>query len=136
MYYDIHNKILFCGDTLFRLGCGRVFEGTLNQMYSSLQKINELNSKTIIYCGHEYTMTNLTFLETALNKKNLYFGARQKIESDIKLHNRSIPFNLYEEKVYNLFLNQESKIGKIIKNELKLDNFDLFKYLREGKDKF
>ncbi len=136
VYYDKNNKILFCGDTLFRLGCGRVFEGTLNQMYSSLQKINEIESKTVIYCGHEYTMKNLTFLETTLGKQNLYLDIRQKIESEIEFHNQSIPFELYEEKSYNLFLNQESKIGELIKKELKLDNFELFKYLREGKDNF
>ncbi len=136
IYYDIHNKILFCGDTLFRLGCGRLFEGNFNQMYSSLQKINELNDETIVYCGHEYTLTNLTFLENTLDKKSLYFNIRQKIENDLKQNYKSIPFNLNEEKLYNLFLNQESKIGELIKNELKLESFELFKYLREKKDDF
>tara|TARA_Y100000996_G_C22412575_1_gene597891 strand:- start:86 stop:847 length:762 start_codon:yes stop_codon:yes gene_type:complete len=136
VYYDSHNKILFCGDTLFRLGCGKVFEGTLNQMHSSLEKINELNSNTIIYCGHEYTIKNLNFLEITLNKKHLYINIREKIESDIKDRNQSIPFYLHEEKLYNLFLNQESQIAELIKNELKLENFGLFKYLREAKDSF
>ena len=51
IYYDENNGVLFCGDTLFRLGCGRVFEGTLNEMFNSLKKINELSKNTIIYCG-------------------------------------------------------------------------------------
>ncbi len=136
VYYDNYNKVLFCGDTLFRLGCGRVFEGTLNQMYSSLQKINKLNNNTSIYCGHEYTMNNLIFLETILKKKNLYSDIRRTIESDLKNYNQSVPFKLNDEKSYNLFFNQESKIGEIIKKELKFGNFELFKYLREGKDNF
>ncbi len=136
VYYDSDNKILFSGDTLFRLGCGRVFEGTLDQMYSSLQKINELDNNTTVYCGHEYTLKNLSFLETILSKKNLYLNIRKKIESDIDLNDRSIPFNLVDEKSYNLFLNQESQIGELVKKDLNLDNFGLFRLLREGKDNF
>ena len=136
VYYDTNNKLLFCGDTLFRLGCGRVFEGTLNDMYSSLKKINELDDDTVVYCGHEYTLTNLFFLETILDKKDFYLNIRQKIEMDIKLNHKSIPFLLEEEKSHNLFLNQESQIGELVKNELKFENFELFKYLREEKDNF
>ena len=49
--YDKTNGLLFSGDTLFRLGCGRIFEGTFKQMYHSLQKLNKLPDKTIVYCG-------------------------------------------------------------------------------------
>ena len=136
IFFDNQNKNLFCGDTLFRLGCGRVFEGTLDQMYSSLQKINELDDNLIVYCGHEYTLTNLNFLESILDKKKLYSYIRGRIESDLKLTKKSVPFNLVEEKMYNLFLNQESQIGTLIKKELKLENFSLFKHLREKKDNF
>ena len=136
IYYDNQNKILFSGDTLFRLGCGRVFEGTLNQMYSSLQKINELEDRLIVYCGHEYSLTNLNFLESFSNKKNLYSNIRQKINSELEHKERSVPFNLTEEKSYNLFLNQQSNIGDLIKKELKLENFDLFRLLREKRDNF
>ena len=136
IYLDNHNKILFCGDTLFRLGCGRVFEGTLNQMFSSLQKINELDDNLKVYCGHEYTLNNLNFLESTLNNKELFSSIRQKIEDDIKLSKKSVPFCLAEEKKYNLFLNQESDIGSSIKRELGLENFGLFQHLREKKDNF
>ncbi len=136
VYLDTYNKILFSGDTLFSLGCGRVFEGTLNQMYSSLQKLNELEDDIMVYCGHEYTLNNLNFLEKCLNKKNLYSDIRKKIESNLKIRGNSVPFNLREEKSYNLFLNQESQIGVLVKQELKLQNLDLFKYLREKKDNF
>ena len=136
IYLDHQNKLLFSGDTLFRLGCGRVFEGSLNEMFTSLKKINELNDDLTVYCGHEYTLSNLNFLESITNKKNLYLDIHQKIEHDFKKNTKSIPFNLGEEKLYNLFLNQESKIGKLMKRELKLENFGLFKHLREKKDNF
>ena len=52
---------LFCGDTLFALGCGRVFEGTMEQMWNSLKTLRALPSKAKIYCGHEYTLSNAKF---------------------------------------------------------------------------
>ena len=113
-----------------------MFEGTLDQMYLSLRKINELDNNILVYCGHEYTLANLKFLESALNKKNLYSNIRQKIENELKLSKKSVPFKLDEEKKYNLFLNQESQVGELVKEELKLENLDLFKYLREKKDNF
>ena len=136
IYLDNTHKILFCGDTLFRLGCGRVFEGNLKQMFASLQKINELDDNLKVYCGHEYTLNNLKFLENILNKKELFFNIRQKIEEELRVSKKSVPFNLIEEKSYNLFLNQNSKIGSLIKKELGLNNFDLFQHLREKKDNF
>ena len=53
--------ILFCGDTLFSAGCGRIFEGTYKQMFNSLNKLSSLPKNTKIYCGHEYTLSNLKF---------------------------------------------------------------------------
>jgi hydroxyacylglutathione hydrolase len=52
---------LFCGDTLFSAGCGRLFEGTAEQMYQSLQKLSKLPAQTAVYCTHEYTLANLAF---------------------------------------------------------------------------
>ena len=136
IYYDENNGILFCGDTLFRLGCGRVFEGTLNEMFISLKKINELDKNTIIYCGHEYTISNLNFLEKTLKKESAYLTVRNKINDDLNSKGKSVPFLLEDEKQYNLFLNQNSKIGTIIKKELGFTDFELFAYLRKAKDSF
>ena len=58
-YYG--NDTLFCGDTLFGCGCGRVFEGTMEQMYSSLEKLSSLPENTRVYCAHEYTLANIRF---------------------------------------------------------------------------
>ena len=136
IYYDENNGVLFCGDTLFRLGCGRVFEGTLNEMFNSLKKINELSKNTIIYCGHEYTIGNLNFLEKTLKKESTYLTVRNKINDDLNNKGKSVPFLLEDEKQYNLFLNQNSKLGTIIKNELGFTDFELFAYLRKAKDSF
>ena len=136
IYYDENNDVLFCGDTLFRLGCGRVFEGTLNEMFNSLQKINEFDKNTIIYCGHEYTLNNLNFLEKTLKKESSYLTVRNKINDDLNNKGKSVPFLLEDEKQYNLFLNQNSKIGTIIKKELGFTDFELFAYLRKAKDSF
>ena len=56
-----YNKILFSGDTLFRFGCGRIFEGTYDEMKKSLNKIEKLDDSINVYCGHEYTIHNLNF---------------------------------------------------------------------------
>ena len=136
IYYDENNGVLFCGDTLFRLGCGRVFEGTLNEMFISLKKINELDKNTIIYCGHEYTISNLNFLEKTLKKESAYLTVRNKINDDLNNKGKSVPFLLEDEKQYNLFLNQNSKLGNIIKKELGFTDFELFAYLRKAKDSF
>ena len=60
-FYFSKEKMIFTGDTLFSLGCGRIFEGTYKQMYSSLNKLKTLPTSTKIYCGHEYTLNNSMF---------------------------------------------------------------------------
>lgn len=62
-YYGANS--LFCGDTLFACGCGRLFEGTPEQMYTSLQKLAGLPGDTRVYCGHEYTLDNIRFAKAA-----------------------------------------------------------------------
>ena len=95
-----------------------MFEGTLNEMFNSLKKINELSKNTIIYCGHEYTISNLNFLEKTLKKESAYLTIRNKINDDLNNNGKSVPFLLDDEQRYNLFLNQNSKIGTIIKLSL------------------
>ena len=63
-FYFKKEKIVFTGDTLFSLGCGRIFEGTYQQMFSSLQLFKSFPKDTKIYCGHEYTLKNSEFCKT------------------------------------------------------------------------
>ena len=60
-FHFFNEKIIFTGDTLFSLGCGRIFEGTYKEMFNSLSKIKSLPKETKIYCGHEYTLSNSRF---------------------------------------------------------------------------
>jgi hydroxyacylglutathione hydrolase len=61
----VPTPLLFCGDTLFAAGCGRLFEGTAEQMYTSLKKLAKLPANTLVYCAHEYTLANIRFAEAA-----------------------------------------------------------------------
>jgi len=97
-------KLLFTGDTLFSLGCGKIFEGTYEQMFNSLKKIKALPLDTKIFCGHEYTLNNSKFcIKYDSNNQNL----KKKI-SDInkKVINGSptIPSTIKEELDCNIFL--------------------------------
>ena len=134
--YDKINALLFSGDTLFHLGCGRVFEGTFEQMYASLQKINNLPDKTLVYCGHEYTMNNLNFLESIFEEIKELKELRTIIEKKINMSSRTIPFFLGDEKRINPFLNQSSYIFDSFKKNSNLSNFEMFKFIREKKDNF
>ncbi|MDX8405923.1 MAG: hydroxyacylglutathione hydrolase [Mariprofundus sp.] len=95
---------LFCGDTLFGAGCGRLFEGTPAQMWHSLQKIARLDDKTRVYCAHEYTLANLNFAvvvdprNKALEERLLQ--DRHKREQDLP----TIPSSIALEKATNPFL--------------------------------
>lgn len=100
--------MLFCGDTLFAAGCGRVFEGTSEQMYKSLQKLAALPDETNIYCGHEYTLKNLHFAEK-VEPTNLNIKKRIAHVSELRKKNLpSLPATLAEEKKTNPFLRCDS----------------------------
>jgi hydroxyacylglutathione hydrolase len=85
-YYG--HGMLFCGDTLFSAGCGRVFEGTAAQMYQSLMRLADLPMETQVYCGHEYTLANLRFAE-AVEPNNL--AIRERIQTVSALCHQSLP---------------------------------------------
>ncbi len=128
------NKILFPGDTLFSAGCGRIFEGTPQQMYASLMQLMQFDTQTKIYCGHEYTLANLYFAQH-VDPNNSFIT--QKIES-IKQQTCSLPAHLAEEKLINPFLRcEEKKIIESVENYSKktLNNpVDVFYHLREWKN--
>lgn len=96
--------VLFCGDTLFGAGCGRLFEGTPAQMAGSLDKIAGLPDETQIYCAHEYTEANLRFAQ-AVEPENLQIRARvQRVAEMRSAGKSSVPSSLAEEKATNPFL--------------------------------
>ena len=95
---------LFCGDTLFAGGCGRLFEGTPAQMISSLGKLAALPDDTKIFCAHEYTLSNLRFARV-VDPDNEALKERVKVETDKREHNLStVPSTIAVEKATNPFL--------------------------------
>jgi hydroxyacylglutathione hydrolase len=136
VYYNDYNNILFSGDLLFRLGCGKVFEGTYEQMYFSLQKINSLNNKTMVYCGHEYTVSNLSFLMSIFPDNDFLFTEKDNINSQLLKTKSSIPFNLGREKAINPFLSSKLGYYKEFKNKNKFSDIEMFSYLRDLKNNF
>ena len=136
VFFSETDEVLFSGDTLFSLGCGRVFEGSYEQMFNSLEKIKELPKSTKIYCGHEYTKNNAKFC-TKIDKDNLKLKKRVKdVTNKTNLEEPTIPITLEEEIETNTFLRYD--INKI-KKTLELDNaskVEVFKKLRILKDQF
>ena len=135
-FYFEDEKIVFTGDTLFSLGCGKVFEGTHEQMFSSLNKLKNLPVDTKIYCGHEYTKKNLEFcLEYDL--KNDFLKKKSNwINSKIESNSPTVPVSIDEEKKTNIFLRCDEPS---IKKALNLNNAseqEIFSKLRDLKDSF
>ena len=95
---------LFCGDTLFACGCGRVFEGTPEQMYSSLEKLLALPDETKVYCGHEYTLANIGFARAVEPENKLLEKRESKIRQLRDEGRPTLPSTLGEEKATNPFL--------------------------------
>lgn len=132
--------MVFCGDTLFAAGCGRIFEGTAAQMFASLQKIAILPEETKIYCAHEYTLNNLHFAEI-VEPGNNRIAERIKIVSELRQKNLpSLPAVLRDEKETNPFLrchsqelirNVEKYAGHVLNHSL-----EVFTWLRKWKDEF
>ena len=102
------DNMLFCGDTLFSVGCGRVFEGTYPQMYNSLLKIKSLDSDTLVYPAHEYTIQNIAFA-TTIDPDNKALQTRYKECLELIANNTpTVPIRLGIEKLTNPFLRCDS----------------------------
>lgn len=132
--------VLFSGDTLFGAGCGRIFEGTAEQMLCSLNKLMTLPDETLMYCGHEYTLANLNF---ALHVEPDNVDIRRRIAQtkDLLLTNStSLPSTIRDEKKTNPFLrcDQDSVIEavQIYANRKLTNTVDVLSELRQWKNNF
>jgi hydroxyacylglutathione hydrolase len=106
VYYATKSEknLLFCGDTLFACGCGRIFEGTAQQMYTSLQKLAKLPDETLIYCAHEYTLGNIRFART-VDPENMDLSEREAaVEEQRRRDVPTLPSTISIEKTTNPFL--------------------------------
>jgi hydroxyacylglutathione hydrolase len=113
---------LFCGDTLFLAGCGRMFEGTAEQFHQSLRLLAELPAETHVYAAHEYSLANLRFAAAAMPGNAAVAAAHRQVQGLRKQGLPSLPTSLAEELAINPFLRADSVVE--------------FQRLREWKDRF
>jgi len=131
---------LFCGDTLFSAGCGRMFEGNPEQMNASLNRLRELPPETQVFCGHEYTAANLRFALTVEPTNSAALDYQESVDRIRAAGDPSLPSTLSLEIKVNPFLRcdnpsvrsaAESHAGKVL-----AEPFEVFAVLRAWKDQF
>jgi len=129
-------KIAFTGDTLFSLGCGRIFEGDHKQMLASLNKIKKLPKNTQIYCGHEYTYKNAKFC-LKYDAENIVLKKRFEIIKKLRSQNLpTIPTSLENELSSNIFLRCDQNDLKAKLNMPNHEDYKVFRKVRDLKDAF
>ncbi|VFP87259.1 Hydroxyacylglutathione hydrolase GloB [Candidatus Erwinia haradaeae] len=129
---------LFCGDTLFSAGCGKIFEGTSQQMFESVSNLNRLPDDTLICSSHEYTLSNLMFSHELYPDDPEIRRYYCRVQGLRAKNISTLPTTLAHERKINLFLRtQESGVQKIVNmGGLQLDDSQVFKLLRYKKDRF
>lgn len=135
-YFLPEDKLLFSADTLFVLGCGRLFEGSPATMWTSLQKLIALPDDTVVYCGHEYTLANARFAVTVdPDNKELAARAREieKLRAEDKL---TAPTTIGEEKATNPFLRPADPGIRATLGMQDASDADVFAEIRRRKDHF
>lgn len=136
-FYQKDNHWLFCGDTLFSAGCGRVFDGTMQHLFDSIQKLKALPNNTLIYCAHEYTGNNLRFAKMVEPHNLAISGYFEEL-----VHKGSpctLPSTIGKEKEINPFFRLDApEILAYVRHRglHDPDAFSVFSQLREDKDGF
>ena len=139
-YSEKDQKLLFCGDTLFSGGCGRLFEGTPSQMYDSLTKLKNLSPETFVYCTHEYTESNLNFAVVVNDENEFLKKYHLEVKDKRKNDEITLPSTIEKELRINPFLRLSDE--NIITNASNFNSskltkeVDTLKAVREWKDSF
>lgn len=107
-FYFQHDAALFCGDTLFSIGCGRLFEGDAQDMFSAMQKLKRLPDDVRVYCGHEYTQSNIAFAQTVLPENQDLHDYSEKVDKLRAEGKPSVPSEMKIEKAANPFMLAET----------------------------
>lgn len=133
-------SLLFCGDTLFSCGCGRIFKGTHKELMESLDKLASLDDDTVVYCTHEYTLANMAFAE-AVEPENTALMSHQAWVTRVRTEGKpSLPSSIGLEKQINPFLRyRELSVRRAVETQLDqpiTNPIDTFKQLRLWKDRF
>lgn len=129
---------LFCGDTLFSAGCGRVFSGSFEQLHDSLLRIAAQPDDTLCYCAHEYTLDNIGFAKWVEPDNDALLAREQDCHRLIDSGANTVPMLLGNEKAYNPFLRfKSSQVIAAVENQARrpmTDSRDTFRMLRTWKD--
>jgi len=135
-FWFANSDALFCGDTLFSIGCGRVFEGTMDQMWTSLSRLRDLPSETRIYCAHEYTQSNVQFA-VSVDPKNMALRNREAEVKRKRANGEStVPSRLGEELAANPFLRADQPDLQKALSMVGADPVAVFTEVRGRKDAF
>lgn len=135
-YWFADDGALFCGDTLFSLGCGRLFEGTPAQMWKSLTRLRALPAQTRVYCAHEYTTSNGKFALT-VEPDNAALNARMEEVARLRATNiPTIPSTIGLERATNPFLRADVPELQRAAGRLGEDPVAVFAAIRQAKDVF
>ncbi len=136
VYYFAEEHLLFCGDTLFAMGCGRLFEGSAEQMWHSLQKLKVLPAATQVYCTHEYTQSNGRFALTVEPNNHLLQQKMVEVDKLRANHQTTVPSTIVEELATNPFFREDSvELQKTI-GMLNKKPVQVFAEIRRLKDHF
>ncbi|MCB9942407.1 MAG: hydroxyacylglutathione hydrolase [Geminicoccaceae bacterium] len=134
--YFPQSKMLFSGDTLFALGCGRLFEGTPEQMWHSLSKYASMPDETAVYCGHEYTLSNARFALSVDPDNELLIRRAAEIDGERRRGEPTIPTTLGLERQTNPFLRPGDPAIRARLGMQRASNAEVFAEIRKRKDSF
>jgi len=131
--------LLFCGDTLFSVGCGRLFEGTAAQMQQSLDQLARLPGDTLVYCAHEYTAANCRFALEVEPDNQALLQRSQQVDAARRAGKMTVPSTLQQELAVNPFL--RSRVDTVInaarkRNPAATAGISTLQVIREWKDSF
>lgn len=132
------SPLLFCGDTLFAGGCGRIFEGDPTMMHASLRRLAILPGDTEVFCAHEYTLANLEFARAA-DPDNAALAERERLAIELRLYDKpTVPSTIALENATNPFLraHEDSVQRSVNEASVVMDTTDAFAKLRAWKDNF
>lgn len=135
-YYFADDHVVFVGDTLFALGCGRLFEGTPAQMWTSLGKLMALPDDTTVYCAHEYTQSNARFALTVEPHNTALAARAREIDEKRARGEWTVPTTIALEKATNPFLRAASADLRATVGLPNAADVDVFAETRARKDKF
>lgn len=136
-YYEPNQGLVFTGDTLFSAGCGRVFDGTMEQLHQAITLLKNLPEATEVYCGHEYTLHNLQFAQTVEpHNADIQTYIQHLVDNQTRC---TLPSSIGQEQKINPFMRTDQQAIKdygTSKGLKTTDSLSLFRLLRQEKDVF